>query len=103
MLFLWFFFVLFYDLLVLGVTFVLPEHTANQFIFLSLFGNPVDLARVASLMAMDDPTVFGYAGAALVKFLGGVGLTNIVVIAGLLIWIVLLLIVFNCVLNRSDV
>jgi len=102
-LFLWFFFVLFYDLLVLGVGFLLPEHTANQFIFLSLFGNPVDLARVASLIAMDDPAVFGYAGAALVKFLGGAFLANVALIAGLLIWIVLLLIVSSRVLNRSDV
>jgi Cu-processing system permease protein len=102
-LFLWFFFVLFYDLLVLGVAFLLPEHPANQFIFLSLFGNPVDLARVASLIAIDDPTVFGYAGAALVKFLGGAALAKIVLIAGLMIWIALLFIASSRVLNKSDV
>lgn len=102
-LFAWFFFVLFYDLLVIGVAFLLPEHTANQFIFLSLFGNPVDLGRVGSLIAMDDPAVFGYAGAALMKFLGGVALANITLIFGLLIWIALPLIISNRVLRRQDV
>jgi precorrin-3B methylase len=38
--------------------------------FLSLFGNPVDLARVAGLISAGDATIFGAAGAALVKFLG---------------------------------
>ncbi len=102
-LFLWFFFVLFYDLLVMGVTFLLREHTANQLIFFSLFANPVDLARVASLIAMDDPSVFGYAGAALVKFLGGVMLANVTLIAGLLIWIALPLVISTRVLRGHDV
>ena len=91
--FVWFFFVLFYDLLVMGIAFLLPEHSANQFIFLSLFGNPVDLARVGSLIAMDDPAVFGYAGMALVKFLGGTSLANVVLIGGLVIWIVVPLVI----------
>jgi len=102
-LFLWFFFVLFYDLLVVGVTFLLPEHTANQFIFVSLFGNPVDLARVASLIAMNDPAVFGYAGAALVKFLGGAALADTVLILGLLLWVLLPFVLSGGALNRRDI
>jgi len=102
-LFLWFFFVLFYDLLVVGVTFLLPEHTANQFIFVSLFGNPVDLARVASLIAINDPAVFGYAGAALVKFLGGAALADTVLILGLLLWVLLPFVLSGGALNRRDI
>ena len=102
-LFLWFFLVLFYDLLVMGITFLLKEHTANLFIFFSLFGNPVDLARVASLISIDDPAVFGYAGAALVKFLGGVALASTTLIGGLLVWIVLPLIIANRLLLRQDI
>lgn len=102
-LFLWFFFVLFYDLLVMGIAFLLEEHTANQFIFLSLFGNPVDLGRVGSLIAVDDPSVFGYAGAALLKFLGGAAPANLALIGGLLVWIVLPLIISDRVLHRQDV
>ncbi len=52
-----------------------------------------DLWRVGNLIALDDPAVFGYAGAALMKFLGGVALANITLILGLLIWIVLPLII----------
>jgi hypothetical protein len=87
----------------MGITFLLKEHTANLFIFVSLFGNPVDLARVASLISIDDPAVFGYAGAALVKFLGGVALAITTLIAGLLIWIVLPLIIANRLLLRQDI
>lgn len=101
--FVWFFFVLFYDLLVMGMVFLLPEHTANQFIFLSLFGNPVDLGRVGSLIAMGDPAVFGYAGAALVKFLHGAALANLALIGGLVIWVVLPLLVADRVLRRQDI
>jgi Cu-processing system permease protein len=48
----WFFFVIFYDLLIIGAGFLFREHIANLIIFLSLFGNPVDLARVASLISL---------------------------------------------------
>jgi len=84
-LFIWFFFLLFYDLLAMGITFLLGEHMANLFIFLSVFGNPVDLVRVGSLMLLGDPAIFGHAGAALTKFLGGVA-SYMVLVAGLLLW-----------------
>ena len=74
-LFVWFFLVLFYDLLVMGVGFLLKERAANMLIFLSLFGNPVDAARVAGLISVGDATIFGAAGAALLKFLGGLSET----------------------------
>ncbi len=85
-LFLWFFFVLFYDLLVIGLTLVLKERTANLFIFLSLFGNPVDMVRVSSLITLSDPSVFGAAGAALVKFVGGQIRGHVLLLAALAFW-----------------
>ena len=42
----------------------------RMLIFLSLFGNPVDAARVAGLISAGDAAIFGAAGAALLKFLG---------------------------------
>ena len=84
----WFFFVLFYDLLIVGGAFLLKERTANQFIFLSLFGNPVDAARVASLIAVGDPTIFGAAGAMLTKFLGGRLASQAILLVTLLGWTV---------------
>lgn len=83
---LWFFFVVFYDLLAIGLTFLFKERTANLFVFLSLFGNPVDLVRVASLMNLGGATLFGAAGAALLKFLGGTALSNLLLIAALVAW-----------------
>jgi Cu-processing system permease protein len=83
---LWFFFVFLYDLLVIGAVFLVPERTANLLIFLSVFGNPVDLARVSSLLAVGDATIFGAAGAALLKFLGGAARSQAALIGMLCIW-----------------
>jgi Cu-processing system permease protein len=87
-LFLWFFFVLFYDLLVIGGTFLLQERIANRFIFVSLAGNPVDMVRVASLIVLNGKPIFGPAGAALVKFLGGDTVSLLALALGLLGWVV---------------
>ncbi len=87
-LFLWFFFVLFYDLLVIGGTFLLQERIANRFIFISLAGNPVDMVRVASLIVLNGKPIFGPAGAALVKFLGGDTASLLALALGLLGWVV---------------
>jgi Cu-processing system permease protein len=102
-LFLWFFFVLFYDLLTLGVTLLLKGQSANVFLFLSLFGNPVDMVRVASLIALDNATIFGAAGAALLRFLGGPTLSLVLLLAGLSIWIVLPLVGSHRLLRRQDI
>jgi len=86
-LFLWFFFVLFYDLLAIGGTLLLQGKSANTFLFLSLLGNPVDMVRVASLISLENIAIFGASGAALVRFLGGVTQSVIVLVAGLVLWV----------------
>jgi Cu-processing system permease protein len=101
--FLWFFFVIFYDLLVIGGAFLLKERTANQFIFTSLFGNPVELARVASLLVLDGKEVFGAAGAALAKFLGGDRAALLALLGGLLCWIVAPFVIAQRLLKRQDI
>ena len=101
-LFVWFFFVLFYDLLVIGAAFMLPERTANTVIFASLFGNPVDMIRVGGMMLLGDSTVFGAAGAALIKFLGGRAPACAALLVGTLLWIVLPLLLANRKLKRQD-
>ncbi len=102
-LFLWFFFVLLYDLLVLGGTFLLKERAANAFLFTSLIGNPVGMVRIASLIALDGKEVFGAAGAALLRFLGGERSSIIVLSAGLLLWIVLPFLAARSLLKRQDI
>jgi Cu-processing system permease protein len=102
-LFLWFFFVLFYDLLVIGGAFWLKERAANRFIFLSLFGNPVGLARVGSLLALDGKEIFGAAGAALVRFLGGEAMGMLLLLAALLAWIIVPIFLSQRALKRQDI
>jgi Cu-processing system permease protein len=98
----WFLFVMFYDLAVIGLAFVLRERTANALIFLSLFGNPVDLARVSSLLTLGDPSIFGAAGAALLKFLGGVGRSYAALGFALAAWLAAPLVVAARLLRRLD-
>ncbi len=102
-LFLWFFFVLFYDLLVMGGTFLLKERTANTFIFASLFGNPVDMVRVASLMVLDGKEIFGIAGATLVKSLGGRTASILLLLSGLALWVALPVALSHRLLKRQDI
>lgn len=101
-LFAWFFFVIFYDLAVIGLAFVFRERTANVFILLSLFGNPVDLARVSSLLTLSDASIFGAAGAALLKFLGGPGRSFAALAIALLAWMIAPLVVAARILRRID-
>jgi len=102
-LFAWFFFVLFYDLLVIGGTLLFKEHTANSLIFGSLFGNPVDMVRVASLMTLNGKDIFGAGGAALLRFLGGENLSLVVLIIALSLWVVAPLIAAQRLLKHQDI
>ena len=102
-LFAWFFFVLFYDLLVIGGTLLFKEHTANSLIFGSLFGNPVDMVRVASLMTLNGKDIFGAGGAALLRLLGGENLSLVVLIIALSLWVVAPLIAAQRLLKHQDI
>lgn len=101
--FVWFFFVLFYDLLVIGLTFLFRERTANTLIFTSLFGNPVDVVRVSCLMLLDGRDIFGAAGASLLKFTGGefAGLTVLVLTVTL--WIIGPACLAHTLMRRQDI
>jgi Cu-processing system permease protein len=100
---LWFLFVVFYDLGVIGGSLLLEEHAANTFIFLSLFGNPVDMVRVASLIVLDGKEIFGAAGGALVRFLGGEAASLLLLLGGLLLWIVVPFFTSRHLLERQDI
>jgi Cu-processing system permease protein len=100
---LWFFFVLFYDLIVIGGTFLLKQRTANLLVFLSLFGNPVDLVRVSSLITLGGATLFGAAGSALLKFFGGGWASLVILISALMLWVICPVILARSVLRHRDV
>jgi len=102
-LFLWFFFVLFYDLLAIGGTILLKGQSANTFLFLSLFGNPVDMVRVATLITFDNVTIFGAAGAAMLRFFGGAATSILLLGGGLALWTLLPLGVAHFALKKQDI
>lgn len=85
-LFVWFFFVLFYDLLVLGATFLLSEAVANRMLMLALFANPVSLTRVAGSIVLNGPEIFGAAGVVLVRFFGSGTTALVCLILALVAW-----------------
>ena len=99
--FVWFFFVLFYDLLVIGATILYKG--ANALIFGSLFGNPVEIVRVSCLMLLDGSNVFGPAGASLLKFAGGEATSLVVLAVTLLFWIVVPAGLAHMLLRRQDI
>lgn len=102
-LFLWFFFVLFYDLIALAGSLMLSGQSANRFLFLSLFGNPVDMVRVSTLIILDNVTIFGAAGAALLRYLGGSGASIVLLVSALLLWIGLPMVLSRFLLNKQDI
>lgn len=99
----WFFFVIFFDLLVLGGSLFLRERTANYFIFVSLLANPVGLVRVAGLIALNGEEAFGAAGPVLLKFTGGMINGLIVVLLGLIVWTLGPLLASVGILKRQDI
>lgn len=99
----WFVFVIFYDLLVLGGSLLFKEKTANYFIFASLFGNPVDMVRVAGLLSLKGGEIFGAAGAALLKFLGGQEQGIAMLIFSLFLWILAPLLISFRLIRRQDI
>lgn len=101
-LFLWFFFVLFYDLIALGGTLFLKGPSANVFLFVSLFGNPVDMVRVSTLILLENITIFGAAGAVMLRFLGGEVSSIALLVAGLAVWAVVPVLVANRLMRRQD-
>jgi hypothetical protein len=72
-------------------------------LFLSLFGNPVDMVRVSTLIILENASIFGAAGAALLRFLGGGTLGFVVLVSALVVWICAP-VAFACrLLRRQDV
>ena len=84
----WIFFELIYGVLMLATTLYLPGSVLKTTLLVGLLGNPVDLARVLSLLQVGGPHLFGPAGATLVKLTGSAGIATAWGLAGLLLWVV---------------
>lgn len=83
----WIFYELVYGVLMLASTLYFPLAVLQPGLLFGLFGNPVDLARVLSLLQVGGPHLFGPAGATLVKLAGSVTVATAAGAAGLLLWV----------------
>jgi len=98
----WIFYELLYGILMLGTTLYLSPATLKVVLSLGLLGNPIDIARVLSLLQVGGPHLFGPAGATLIKMTGSPFLTTAIGIGGLLIWSVAPVLVSVRIFRKQD-
>ncbi len=84
--FAWFFFVLLYDGAALSLAGWITGSVGGRVLFGSVFGNPVDLIRVATLSVAGTPNVLGAAGDAWIRFLGGTTTATVAAMTALAAW-----------------
>lgn len=84
----WIFFEVIYGLIMLGTTLYFSRATLKVLLIAGLVGNPIDLTRVLSLLAVGGPEFFGPAGVTLVKLTGSPTLAGLFGVAAMLIWVV---------------
>jgi Cu-processing system permease protein len=82
----WVFFELVYGILMLGSTLYLAPSFLKTFLIAGLLGNPIDLMRVACLLVVGGPHLFGPGGATLIKLVGSTPVAIAIAWAGLLVW-----------------
>ena len=99
----WFFLVLFYDVLILGAGSLLRERAANTLAFLSVFGNPVDAARITALITVGGSEALGSAGAALLKFLGGANRAEAILVITMSAWVAVPIAISCRLMSRRDI
>jgi Cu-processing system permease protein len=98
----WIFFELAYGVIMLASTLYLPPSVLKTTLLVGLLGNPVDLARVLSLLQVGGPHLFGPAGATLVKLAGSPAIATAAGLAGLLLWVVVPLFVSVKLFKRQN-
>jgi Cu-processing system permease protein len=98
----WVFFELAYGVLMLGSTLYLPARILETTLLVGLVGNPVDLARVLSLLQVGGPHLFGPAGATLLKLTGSAAVATALGLGALLLWVVVPLWIAMRLFRRQD-
>ena len=98
----WIFYELVYGMLMLGTTLYLPAKILKTSLLVGLFGNPVDIARVLSLLHVGGPHLFGPAGATLIKLAGSTTMATAIGLVGLVGWIVIPILLAMWIFKRQD-
>ena len=98
----WLFFELIYGILMLGSTLYFSPAFLKTFLIAGLLGNPIDLMRVASLLVVGGPHLFGPGGATLIKLVGSTSAALGLAWAGLIAWAVFPVIAAGRLFARQD-
>jgi Cu-processing system permease protein len=98
----WIFFEVIYGLIILGTTIYFEAEILKYLLIFSLIGNPIDLTRVLSLIAIGGLEFFGPAGATLYKIAGSQILALAYGIIGLIFWLVLPLLISLKLFSKQD-
>jgi Cu-processing system permease protein len=98
----WIFFEVIYGLIILGTTIYFEAEILKYLLIFSLIGNPIDLTRVLSLIAIGCLEFFGPAGATLYKIAGSQILALAYGIIGLIFWLVLPLLISLKLFSKQD-
>jgi Cu-processing system permease protein len=100
--FIWFFFVLLFDAVVLAAAIWLTGRAGARLLMLSVFANPADLMRVLTLSLAGTPHLLGAAGESWNRFLGGPAGASALACAGLAAWAFVPLAAARLAIARRD-
>lgn len=98
----WIFFEIVYGLIMLGATLYLSPAILKSVLIIGLIGNPIDIFRVLSLIAVGGAEFFGPAGATLVKLVGSQWLAVAYGFSALLLWVILPLFLSLKIFSRQN-
>jgi Cu-processing system permease protein len=98
----WVFYELVYGMLMLGTTLYLSPAVLKTVLLAGLMGNPVDIARVLSLLQIGGPHLYGPAGATLVKLTGSAAMATLFGVLGLLVWVAAPILVSMKIFERQN-
>jgi Cu-processing system permease protein len=101
--FVWFVAVILYDAAMLSLAVWASGTNGARVLFLSVFGNVVDLVRVLTLMLAGTPHVLGAAGESWLRALGGAHAAGLMSAAALAAWIIVPLTVAIRIHESRDV
>jgi Cu-processing system permease protein len=98
----WIFFEVIYGLIILGTTIYFSADILKYILIFSLMGNPIDIARVLSLIAVGGLEFFGPAGATLYKLAGSQSLAMVYGLFTLALWMVIPLFISVRLFSKHD-
>jgi len=98
----WIFFEVIYGIIILGTTIYFEAEILKYVLLFSLIGNPIDIARVLSLIAIGGLEFFGPAGATLYKLAGSQALAMLYGFCALAFWMIFPLIISIKLFKKHD-